>query len=197
MDADTLTRGAISEVLECYRDNRAFTLGTSSGQKIVSLEEAAFERSRDSSSHVQAMAERSFDRLPSKESLRYICGCSGFAGFPRGLVDRESAARFSRNMCELIGTKWSEWGSEQVTSNYVVANTPGAVVLTFPKYASYNPRIDVAHSAFLHFIGSWRFRNNVYAQESLRTIRELNTLNEGRRIGLSCSEDSSLQELES
>jgi hypothetical protein len=173
VDADTLTQGEVAEVLACYRGNRAFSLGTSAGQKLVSLEEASHQRASDPSTHVQAAAERSFIRLPSSDRLRYARMCSGFAGFPRGLDARESVHEFSRNMMALIGAKWNEWGSEQVTSNYLVANSPGAVVLPVPKYATFHPQCDLAQAAFVHFIGSWRFHKNVYAHESRRTIREL------------------------
>jgi len=175
IDSDTLTRGRIAEVVDCYHENRAFSLGTSAGQKIVSLEEASCERAMDESSHVQAVAERSFARLPSSQRLRYARTCAGFAGFPKGLDARESAFEFSRKMTGMIGAKWSEWGSEQVTSNYIVANTPGAVVLPVPKYASCGPSLDVAQAVFIHFIGRWRFHKNIYARESVRAIRELNS----------------------
>jgi hypothetical protein len=173
VDADTLTRSEIPEVVACYRQNRAFALGISPRHKIVSLAEAAADRAGDASTHVQAAAERSFDRLPSSNRLHYVRACSGFAGFPRGLDAREATREFSRAMVNMIGAKWNEWGSEQVTSNYVVANVPGALVLPFPKYASFEPSIHVEQSAFLHFIGLSRYWRNVYARESLRVIRNL------------------------
>jgi hypothetical protein len=174
VDADTLTRDKIAEVVDCYRGNRAFTLGVSAEHKIVSLEEASLAREGDMSTHVQTLAERTLARIPSSTPLRYVCACAGFAGFPRGLNARESVHEFSRAMVGAMGEKWSEWGSEQVTSNYVVANAPGAIVLPFPKYASFDASIDVAQSAFVHFIGICRYRRNVYAREGLRMIRELN-----------------------
>ena len=54
MDSDTLTRGGMEEVLDAYRDNRSFTLGTPRGQKVVSLEES-FDIVKDSASqHVSS-----------------------------------------------------------------------------------------------------------------------------------------------
>ena len=48
-----------------------------------------------------------------------------------------------------LGSRWTEWGTEQVTSNYVVANSPEAMVLPYPKYACFDLNMDPAESVFL------------------------------------------------
>jgi hypothetical protein len=174
LDSDTLTRAAVPEVVGCYRANRSFILGTNMGRSIVSLPEAS-EFVRDATrDHVQIFAERNFVRLKNAQNLRYVRGSAGFAGFAKGAFARQPVEEFSTAMTELIGaTKWSEWGSEQVTSNYTLANSPNAMVLPYPKYAGFNPDLDLSVNVFLHFIGTYRFTRGVYARESVRIVREL------------------------
>lgn len=73
-------------------------------------------------------------------------------------------------MSALLGARWSEWGTEQVSSNYVVANSPDARVLPYPKYACFDLDMDPERSAFLHFIGTHRFERGVYAALANRVI---------------------------
>ncbi len=76
---------------------------------------------------------------------------------------------FSRRMGGKFGDRWSEWGTEQVTSNYVASNMPGTRALPYPKYAT--PDEATAETAFFHFIGSMRFINNKYEVTSRQAIR--------------------------
>ena len=39
----------------------------------------------------------------------------------------------------ILGTSWFEWGSEQVASNFVVANSPNPIVLPLPTYSCFGP----------------------------------------------------------
>ena len=70
-----------------------------------------------------------------------------------------------------LGADWKRWGTEQVTSNYLVANAAGTTVLPFPKYGT--PDCARAETAFLHFIGSMRFVNSKYETTSRDAIRLL------------------------
>ena len=139
LDSDTLTRNDVPEVLECVHFNRSFTLGTGQGKKLVWLPEASKQARAFHGTHVQDEAERNFFRFPDAEHKRYVRGSAGFAGFAKGAQSRSAAAAFSQKMTEFIGKKWTDWGSEQVTSNYLVANAPEAVVLPHPKYACFDP----------------------------------------------------------
>jgi hypothetical protein len=88
-------------------------------------------------------------------------------------------------MQALLGKeKWAEWGSESFASNFFVANAGGAMVLPWPKYASYNPTrdADFGESVFLHFEGTNRFKNGEYVKCSRRLIDDL--LSEGRTSGM-------------
>ena len=71
-----------------------------------------------------------------------------------------------------IGDKWSEWGSEQVMSNIIVANAPHARVLPHPKYADCQ-KMKPGQTRFIHFIGSCRFRNGTYAQLGTEVVASL------------------------
>jgi hypothetical protein len=171
LDSDTVTLGEVPEVLECVRLNRSFTLGTSSGREFVNLVQASGMVRDEQGSHMQIAAEKNLFRIKNPEGRRYVRGSSGFAGFARGLGSRDEAAEFSDQMTSFIGHKWNEWGSEQVTSNYVVANSPGAIVLPHPKYTCFWNQTDPGDSTFVHFIGTHRFDRGVYARESKAFIR--------------------------
>jgi hypothetical protein len=177
IDSDTLTLGVPKAVRKHIDDNLSFTLGEWRGQKIVSAREAACsvkDRVTNGSEHVQMISEANLDRLEFAKEAQYVRGSAGFAGFARASLSREEVERFSRSMARIIGNnKWSEWGSEQVTSNFVVANTDGAEVLPFPEYCFHSPEIDVEPATFVHFIGSYRFHGGRYARLARRVIEEL------------------------
>ena len=175
LDSDTLTLGPIDDVRHCIRSQAAFALGTWDNQKIETMRErseTARKLAPGPNGHVQVVAEANFDQLADFESLRYVRGCSGFAGFARKSFTREFVEGISAQMEAAIGEKWREWGSEQVMSNIVVANIPNAVVLPHPKYADCQKmRPDV--TKFIHFIGSCRFDGGTYARLGAQVIGTL------------------------
>ncbi len=79
-------------------------------------------------------------------------------------------------MQEAVGEKWSEWGSEQVTSNLLIANASGSVVLPYPRYANFDQKFDLtldpAQCAFIHFIGTFRYSRGTYIAETRRLTAE-------------------------
>ena len=173
LDSDTLTRDEIAEVVQCYRDNRAFILGTRMGREVISLSAAARVVQDNNSTHVQIVAERNFAALTDASRRNYVRGCAGFYGLPKGKGYREQLENFYSEMYDCIGDKWHEWGSEQVTSNYIIANSQGAVVLPFPKYASFDLNVSPEKASFLHFLGTYRFKSNVYRSETKSVISSL------------------------
>ncbi len=176
LDADTMTLTDIADIRQCIAENRSFTLGTPTGREIVSFDEASefIQRHLPDAQHVQVFAERALARAPNKEGQRYVRGNSGFAGFGRGACSRAQVEAFSQTMSTLLGAdKWQEWGSEQVSSNFAVANSPNGLVLPQPRYAFFNPKLDYTQSAFLHFIGTHRFHDGTYAQLGRTAIAEL------------------------
>jgi len=175
LDSDTLTTGSIDEVRHCVEHQAAFALGTWNKQKIEPMREQ-YETARklapQADSHVQVVAEANFDKLDGFESLQYVRGCSGFAGFARQSFTREFVEAISGQMQVAIGAKWSEWGSEQVMSNIVLANIRGAIVMPHPKYADCH-KMQPGLTEFIHFIGSCRFDNGNYARLGAQVIARL------------------------
>ena len=108
---------------------------------------------------------------PGSARDRPVSGCSGFTGFPANQDNVERLIDFSERMAASIGEAWWKWGTEQVSSNYLVANTHGARVLPYPKYS--NPPDVNAHTVFCHYIGSHRFTNRNYELATRKIIREL------------------------
>lgn len=174
VDADTVVTGDIPEVIDCILTNRAFTLGTRQGRQFISLQEAsAFARTHDAR-HIQIAAEQKLDNLRSASALRYVRGSSGFAGFARAGFTRERLHDFSQQMSALLGERWREWGTEQISSSFAVANSPSGLVLPYPKYACFDLEMHPDGASFLHFIGTNRFDRGMYAAASRDVIARLN-----------------------
>jgi hypothetical protein len=124
---------------------------------------------------VQAVCERSFDQLPESSSLKYVRGNAGFIGFPKGSITREKTEFFSDLMRRIAKDKWDEWGSEQVTTNLLIANLERAYTLQSPKYLSYwaHPDVPYDEASFIHFIGPYRFSNGYYLKKAKSVIASL------------------------
>lgn len=78
-------------------------------------------------------------------------------------------------MRRIARDKWDEWGSEQVTSNLLIANTLNAQVMEFPKYLSYWAHVNIPYenASFIHFIGPYRFSNGFYVRSARKVIATL------------------------
>lgn len=165
LDADTLSIGPLDEVGKAWSENRSFTIGTWNGQTVEAVETSA-RRARSAlnrtTPHVQMLAEAHLDQLERASILRYVRGCSGFAGFARGTGKLDLMYEFSSQMQKLLGNTWSNWGSEQVTSNFLVANQPDALVLPHPDYTDCE-KMQMERTRFVHFIGTCRFNGHRYA----------------------------------
>jgi hypothetical protein len=176
LDSDTLTANSITEVAQCIDANRCFTLlGDGSHPEIEPMVSACARSKTNLSPMVQAVCERSFDQLPESASLKYVRGNAGFTGFAKGAIDREKIIWFSDLMRCIANEKWDEWGSEQVTSNLLIANSGNAHVLEFPKYLSYWAHDEVPYddASFIHFIGPHRFSNGFYVKSAGKIIAAL------------------------
>jgi len=173
MDCDTLALADIPEVRDAVAANRAFTMAES--LPLQSFAEAAAWSEQDGPpSHVIDDAQRAFARHPRRDALRYIRGSAGFAGFAKGARNRADAELFHAEMEALLGVdRWRTWGTEQVASNVMVANSPDPIPLPYPAYASVLRRSDLGQVRFAHFIGSDRFRGGRFAHEGTRLIRDL------------------------
>jgi FkbM family methyltransferase len=175
LDSDTLTvSDDVDEVVHCLEVNTSFTI--SDGFEIMSLPEVAQEAEVTPSEYIGIVSERMFAHYPDGEHLRYVRGSSGFAGFSRGGFSRAALTDFHKKMDSLVGApRWREWGSEQCGSNFAIANSPGAIVLPRPEYASFTPRVPRNEVKFFHFIGSFRFLDGYYAARGREVIARLRT----------------------
>ena len=125
------------------------------------------------SDHICIVAERCFDKYPDLERFKYVRASSGLAGFAKGGFDRSRIEEFHENMRLLHRDRWNEWGSEMVSSNFAIANSPNASVLPWPKYANFWPGLKRGNSAFLHFIGTHRYLDGYFASLAQKVISEL------------------------
>ncbi|MGF6272004.1 hypothetical protein ABIB38_000346 [Massilia sp. UYP11] len=177
LDADTVTTQPIPEVLEAVRNGAGFVLGEMPDTPIRHLSEVR-ERALaflKPDAHIQTVTESEMVNVGLPQDARYVRGCSGFTGFPRSQTMRDSMTDFSRRMTAKLGNDWTRWGTEQVTSNYLVANAPGTRSLPFPKYGT--PDCATSETAFYHFIGSMRFISGQYEATSRDAIRMIGSSN--------------------
>jgi hypothetical protein len=83
-------------MIQCIADNASFTILDDEGEAVVSGSEIA-DRMRPKVSggqtHVQVIAEARMDEVAGIPNLRYVRGCSAFAGFARGSMGRETVER--------------------------------------------------------------------------------------------------------
>ncbi len=169
VDADIVALGDLNEVADCIRENRAFTLA---GDQTALVEDVFGASARvkriwaDGADSVQPIAEQHLHEMPGAARLRYIWGTSAFAGFPRGSGGRETASTFSVWMEGRLGQLWHDWGSEQVTSNFVIANASDPLVLPWNKYQCYQPPEFTLGTDLNHFYGTYRFVGGAYRAQS-------------------------------
>ena len=185
-DSDTVTLGDLHEVRAAIDAGRDFTLRGEAGAELRSVADMARDAAgidpRSPALHVQDAAEAAIGSaaLPGYDSLRYVRGCAGFAGFAPGGHGRGLAEALSLAMDEAIGRdSWSRWGSEQVTSNFVVANGHDPLLLPYDRYLNFWNAALFGRSrfatdpAFIHFIGTYRFHGDAYLAATRTAIDRL------------------------
>lgn len=175
-DSDTVCTGPVPEVAECIAQNRSFTIRGDAEAEILPVAEIARRHRGHPTTHVQAALEARMDEVvvPSLADPRYVRGCSGFTGFAKQPSGRALAVEFSQAAERLLGReKWSEWGSEQVTSNFVVANAEDALLLPYDRYMNFWDEGVPEDVRFVHFIGTYRFHRGAYVRACRKVIAEL------------------------
>lgn len=176
-DADTLVSASIPEVIQCWKENRSFLMDGGAHQQ-VSPAPVTARMAREwiktyGWDHVGMDAEASLDKMPRSEERMYVHASSGFAGFARGMFSLMDLESFSQEMSKLLGwERWQQLGSEQIGSNYILANAPGAIVLPSRKYACFSPDEDHSEAAVLHFIGEVRHIGGTYKRRAGEFIAE-------------------------
>ncbi len=63
-----------------------------------------------------------------------------------------------------MSARWKEWGTEQIASNFVVANSPDSLLLPTPKYLTWERQALPDDIALLHFLGYCRFDRGLFAK---------------------------------
>lgn len=170
LDSDTVTLGPVPEVAAAIEAGRSFTLLGGIDAELVEAAAIAGELSDvPADAHVQAKIEpllaKVAERLP--QLSHYVRGCAGFAGFAPGGMGREVADAFSREAIALLGKPvWSEWGSEQVMSNVIIANEGDPVLLPYDRYLNFWNEPYSADAALVHFVGTYRYHRGAYARAS-------------------------------
>lgn len=173
LDADTVTTQPIEEVRAAIEAHAGFVLVEKTTTRILTVEETraiTVPRLRPNP-HIQSSSEAIMATVGLPEGVRYVRGCSGFTGFPPDPAMAAAMLDYSARMTRALGEGWKRWGTEQVTSNYLVANSRNVVTLPFPKYGT--PNTADAQTAFIHFIGSMRFINSQYQSTSADAIRQM------------------------
>ncbi len=174
LDADTVTLKYPHEVVAAINENISFTLATKMGYEKWTLAETSEKISEINGDHVQLLAEKSFTKMADADTRLYVRGCAGFAGDGKGAATLDALIKFSSEVEGIIGKGgWRQWGSEQVASNYVIANVPESVILPFDKYPYYEVGLDLHESKFIHFIGGSRYKRGVYMMLSRKIISQI------------------------
>jgi len=170
LDSDTITLGPVEEIGRFVNANKSFILGECiKDQKIKHMTSFADKYKENNSTFVQILAEKRFYKIRDCEKYRYVRGSAGFTGYAKESFTRKDIEHFSGRMQEILGKeKWSEWGSEQVTTNFIIANAQNAEILPYPRYALYYPRFseDYKKTTFFHFIGTHRFAGGMYLSKA-------------------------------
>lgn len=172
LDADTVTLDEPDEVRRGVAAGHGVVLGELKGQRLMTLDEARVNSApwQRPGLHVQGVAEYVLPEAGLADR-RYVRGCSGFTGFAQSAGLGDKLLDFSGRMQRLLGQRWTEWGTEQVASNWLVANQPGTELLPFPDYGTPD---QIAHAPrFVHFIGSMRFENGLYARTARDVLNQL------------------------
>jgi hypothetical protein len=182
LDSDTVTVGPVPEVERAIAEGRGFILPGDDDSQLLGIAEIAARTPRQyhrdtPGSHVQGAIESVMDEvaIPGREDLRYTRGCSGFAGFAPSDGGRALAEAFSLEASRLLGERrWAQWGSEQVTSNFVLANEADTLVLPSARYVNFWDDDLPPGVGFVHFIGTCRYHRGAYTEATRRAIAELN-----------------------
>jgi hypothetical protein len=181
LDSDTVTVGDVPEIREAIASNRSFTLlGEPDAEGVGLLSLPDFTRKYHGAAvsqliHVQHAIERQWVEFPDAGDKYYVRGCAGFSGFSRaGRADRGAAEALSLFAQKTVGpAKWSEWGSEQVASNFLIANSGNPMLLPYARYQNYWNDTPPSDVRFLHFIGTHRYSTNEYRQRTCDVIDAL------------------------
>ncbi|ESZ86392.1 MAG: hypothetical protein Q27BB25_14385 [Blastomonas sp. CACIA14H2] len=178
LDSDTVTLGRPDVVADAIAANRSFTLlggpEWDIGVKACSAFVPPPPNGPSDARHIQSRMERALGQIEGAGQRGYIRGCAGFAGFARGGDGRATARFFHDEMARLLGhDAMAEWGSEQVTSSFVVANDPDPVLLPYRQYGNYWAEPWDADCRFMHFVGAHRHDGTAYRDATRAALAQM------------------------
>ncbi len=178
LDSDTVTLGPVPEVAQAIAINRSFTMlgGTDGETGPLLLRDVVRELypAGAEDGHIQTRIESRMDEMRQDMDWRYIRGCAGFTGFAAGGTGRPLATAFLAEMARLVGdADVSTWGTEQIASNFHIANEVSPVLLPSARYINYWGEPWPQGAGFIHFVGTHRYDNDAYADQSRRVIATL------------------------
>lgn len=179
LDADTVTLAEPKHVKDAIATDRSFTLGTYDLQARIEIAELSrwAKTHCKGKVHIQLLCESKVFEVYHNEQKYYIRGCAGFTGIAKGKVSKSEYVDFSQRMRDAVGPRWSDWGTEQFASNFIIANTLNPSVLPHPVYCSPD-RIDES-TVFIHFIGHLRFTSDLYRRTASQVLGQLANTNRG------------------
>lgn len=182
LDSDTVTTGEVGEVLNAVRRESGFLMGVEADQQIGSLvdlkQKTEGNAPRLAALHVHDVAEFHLARLGLDPTLRYAVGWAAFSGFPQDDTMQHRMLDVVGRMRTAIGRRFDDWGSEMVTSNFLVTNSNSCRILPHPKYCT--PSNGERAVTLWHFVGSIRYSDSRYTNVSRRAVRGLTTANRSK-----------------
>jgi hypothetical protein len=177
LDSDTVTLGPVDEVADAIGRNRSFMLlggreSEAGPEPLAGFAGRVYPNGPDDG-HIQSRIESRLAALPAGPGWRYVRGCAGFAGFAAKGSGRPLAEAFRAQMEKLVEADVATWGTEQVASNFQLANDPQAAVLPYARYLNYWGEPWGADAAFVHFVGTHRHHDGAYLSASRAAIEAM------------------------
>jgi hypothetical protein len=182
MDSDVLCLQKPTAVIDAIGQNRDFTIlgEQEAAQAGITAASDISMPQHGISSHIQILAERTMMVMPRADQQKYVRGCSGFAGFSKGRDRLTQLFDFADYMGKAVGPRWKEWGTEQVSSNYIIANGDNPLLLDYQYYMNHEgwtTSLDDARYAgsahIMHFISPFRYGRGRYIEHSRTVIKGL------------------------
>ena len=175
LDADIVCRGPVDEVRDLVRAGRPFALsdGVEPGWRPIGEMARYVATYARPDGHIQDVAELALGQAGLPEERHYLRGTAAFAGFPPGRDVMPLIHEFHEAMSKAVGSRWDDWGSEQVASNYVVGNSGEALPLVGPRYVNNKPETDLSAASLIHFFGTHRYYEGHYPRTGREVISQM------------------------
>jgi hypothetical protein len=177
VDSDIVARAPLEEALAAIEADEAFMIVNKTHPGHITLKEMSkwVKDKGWQGKTVQMEAERILCNYPQADEKRYLRGTAAFVGWPMNCATKEQLLDFSQFIESEIGPLWREWGSEQTSTNYLIANCPKLKLLEHPKYVNHFSNSTLEGAALVHFFGSHRYVGGRYLKYARSLLRELNS----------------------